>query len=990
MEIQLKQLSHQTDCLNAICKVFDRVEIAVNNSIYQNPIINLADEQFAKNIEEIWNGNLEGLQPIPNFMRSKVDDGILGIDAKLETGTGKTYVYTRLMYELHKRYGFNKFILLVPSTPIKEGTRKFIEADYSKKHFADLYPNNTLKLEVLNAQNYKKTGRKMFPSSITEFARSSRLEKNRINALLMTDSMLLSKKTMGKDDYDQTLLGTYTQPYRALEETKPIVIIDEPHRFKRENKAYQCIIQKLKPQCIIRFGATFPDVPKSNEKDYNNLVYNLGACEAFNENLIKGVAVQTLENTDADDAKIKLMEIINKPKSCVFRNEKTKKSYKLAIGDYLSIVDDNFSGITVEAIGKTDDADIKKGVTLSNGHILTVGDIIFSFIYGATYQELMLKQAIDNHFKTEKENFLRGNKIKTLSLFFIDSIYSYRGEENDGHLKMQFEELLEKKIKQEVDVINRQVGPGKKSLEYQDYLIASLADIKKTNGGYFAEDNSKSDEDIQHEVDKILREKESLLSFKDESGKWNTLRFIFSKWTLREGWDNPNVFQIAKLRSSGSEISKIQEVGRGLRLPIDEYGNRISTEQFYLTYLVDFLEKNFADSLVSQINEDAHVATSIKAMLGRVAKERNIDENILFAELLMGGYVDKDLNIKPDKRAEMMERYPEFNTGLQFDKVIDESKGKRGTVKIRPERFNEIRELWSKINQKYYLKLDEISSEELLDCVMNILDKDIYEKQIIYTKEKRTEKGDDKVLLKEKVAGYNVLEDVMPYSEFLKKVHSSTSLPLNVIHRSMVKKNAESALPKDFFNKATMQNFILAFQEWLENAFIKRFSYKKIDVDSLETALTDIEGNVKESITQGIIGIMKDDGLKVPSKFLFDNFVYDSPKERETIEKSDIDEVIVFGKIPRRSIQVPLYCGGTTSPDFMYVLRKQDGDYVINFIVETKDVNTQSALRNEETMKIESAKVFFKAMQEDGLNVSFEKQLKNDDIVTMIKKLVEK
>ena len=423
---------------------------------------------------------------------------------------------------------------------------------------------------------------------------------------------------------------------------------------------------------------------------------------------------------------------------------------------------------------------------------------------------------------------------------------------------------------------------------------------------------------------------------------------------------------------------------------MDEYGNRISTEQFYLTYLVDFSEGKFADSLVSEINADVHSTTNIKGLLDKVAKARNVDENILFAELLMAGFVDKEFNILPDKYEDMMNIYPEFNTGLQVGKVVNESKGKKGMVRIRPERFSEIKELWSKINQKYYLQLDEMTDQELLSCVENILDKDIYDKQMIYATERRTQKGKDgQITLKEEIAGYHALENVVPYNEFLKKIHKETGLPLNIIHEGLVKKNESEPLPQDFFNRATLQRFNNAFQEWLETAFMKRFSYRKLGVDSTETALTDIEGNVKESVIQGNVGMMKDDSLTVPSKFLFDSFVYDSPKERETIERSDIDEVVVFGKIPRKSIQVPLYYGGTTSPDFMYVLKKKNGDYVVNFIVETKDVKKLSGLRDEEKMRIESAKIFFKSMQDDGLNISFEKQLKSDDVVRMIKKLVE-
>lgn len=988
MDIQLKMLPHQIECLKAITSVFRDVRITTNNPIYQNPIIDLGDEKIQENIDRIWNGEDSELKPIPKSMRRRLEHKTLGIDAKLETGTGKTYIYTRLMYELHKLYGFNKFIILVPSTPIKEGTRNFIEADYSKKHFADLYPSVTLKLEVLNAQKPSTSGRKMFPPCISEFARGSRLERNRINALLMSDSMLLSKKTMEKDDYDQTIFGTFTQPYKALAETRAIVIIDEPHRFKRENKAYKCIEEQLKPQCIIRFGATFPDIPNSEEKDYNNLVYNLGACEAFNETLVKGVAVQTLENADADDCKIKLMSMTYKPRSCVFRNEATKQSYTMEVGGFLSIIDDKFGGISIASIWQTDDPNISKGVTLSNGLILQKGDIIYSSVYGATYQELMLKQAIDNHFKQEKENFLRGNKIKTLSLFFIDSIYSYRGDENDGTLRLKFEELLKEKIQEEIENIEFEGSENFRLAEYKEYLEASLTDIQKTNGGYFAEDNSNKDEDIQYEVDKILRDKESLLSFKSEWEKWNTMRFIFSKWTLREGWDNPNVFQIAKLRSSGSEISKLQEVGRGLRLPVDECGHRMEGEQFYLTYLVDHSEKSFANSLISEINKDGKVTNSLKGLISKVAKSRNMEESKLFGELLMAGLVDMEMNIVPQKRDELIEKYPEFNTGVKEDKIIDIRKGKNVKVKIRPERFSEIKELWNKINQKYYLKLDEISEEGLQQAILKILESGIYDKQIVYATERRTAKGNDGVTLKEEIAGYHAIEEFMPYNEFLIRGGKSTGISIIILHKAIALYSRSHELQKDFFNKVTLQNLIDRFQEWLETALLKRFSYRKMGIEPKETALTDINGRVKDSIVQGSLGIMKDEGAVVPKKFLFDSFVYDSPKERENISRSDIDEVVVFGKIPRRSIQVPLYYGGTTSPDFMYLLKKKDGDYVVNFIVETKDIEKKSGLRDDENMRIESARAFFKAMKEDGINVVFEKQMKNDDIVKLIKKLV--
>lgn len=229
----------------------------------------------------------------------------------------------------------------------------------------------------------------------------------------------------------------------------------------------------------------------------------------------------------------------------------------------------------------------KSAVILSNGLELKKGDKINPHSYAETLQETMITKAISRHFELEKQFLTRDVKIKPLTLFFIDNIEEYRNTE--GYLRKTVEQCIkaevEKLLKTETDTF------------YKNYLEKTLVDISKTHGGYFSKDNSEKDEAIEQEVFEILHDKQAMLSLD------NPRRFIFSKWTLREGWDNPNVFQICKLRSSGSEISKLQEVGRGLRLPVNEYGNRVKDEQFYLNYFVDFTESNFVDQLVNEINE---------------------------------------------------------------------------------------------------------------------------------------------------------------------------------------------------------------------------------------------------------------------------------------------------------------------------------------------------------------------------------------------------
>lgn len=409
MGIKLTVLPHQKECVDRVSNVFKSVDMTITNEYSANPIFEKNNINIKKNIVEIQDGE-NSISSIPKELRTSITEEF-GIDIKMETGTGKTYCYTQIMYELNKLYGFHKFIILVPTTPIKEGTYNFIKSDYAIQHFAGLYPGKIMELSVLNAQKSNK-GKKLFPQAVVDFARSTILEKSKISVLLMSSGMLLSKATMDKE-YDQTLLGRFSTPYDTLKATRPIVIIDEPHKFKRDNKAYIRLIQKIDPLCVIRFGATFPDRGEPGQKDYNNLIYNLGACESFNKNLVKGVETQFIDQETKNKTKVKILDIINtNPKACVIRDEMTHKRHTLALNDSLASISDDFHGVTIQSIGKTEDETIKTGITLSNGQILAKGEQIYPGIYSNTYQELMLKQAIYNHIEIERNNFFREQKSR--------------------------------------------------------------------------------------------------------------------------------------------------------------------------------------------------------------------------------------------------------------------------------------------------------------------------------------------------------------------------------------------------------------------------------------------------------------------------------------------------------------------------------------------------------------------------------------------------
>ncbi|WP_312802012.1 type III restriction-modification system endonuclease [Corynebacterium variabile] len=988
MQIRLQKLDHQQRALDALTRVFAGVELDHSTEPESNLAFDPADPQIVHNIAEIQSGVLDGIESIPRAWRGRSDDGVLGVDAKMETGTGKTLVYTQFMYELNRLYGFTKFILLVPSTPIKEGTKAFIQSEYAGKYFADEYGGRqTLHLDVLDPQKRSK-GRRMFPGAIASFAQGSRLSQGRISALLMTDGMLLSQTTMAAD-YDQTVLGTASVPYEALRRTRPIVIMDEPHRFRRENKAYQAILNHIQPLAIFRFGATFPEAGRSGKKDYNNLVFNLGPAQAFNEQLVKGVSIQYPVDTSGDTTRLTLTSLsARKPKQATFKNIDTGKSRTFDIGESLAVTDGSFAGITVERIGKTEHPNIKSGVTLSNGQVLATGDTLSARVYSDTYQSLMMQQALENHFEAEWENFRRTTKVKTLTLFFIDSIESYRGDgDASGHLRLRFEELLAAKLTAEISKRKDDRSPIVQ--EYVQYLEASLADLPETNGGYFSADNSTSDEAIKAEVDDILRNKEALLSFSGPDGAPNTRRFLFSKWTLREGWDNPNVFQIVKLRSSGSEISKLQEVGRGLRLPVDVRGTRLAGEQFYLQYLIDYTERSFAESLVTEINTDAAAGpATIKELLPKVAAELGKTEMELFIELLQAGFVDSDKNVVPGRKDDLYAAYPAFNkTELKPGKIVKPDQ--KVKVGIRAERYQEIKELWETINAKYYLSLEDLASDEIDSCIDAILSKGIYRPMVGRFAQDTIVRGEELGLeVETETKRIFDVAATIPYGDWLKLANAQTHLPIDRIHAGLVRRNPKAALNGDFFNKASLDEFVAKFNEWMERTFLTRFSYTRIDGIVGGTTLTDAEGKPLENVVQGNIGILRDDTAKVPETFLYDAFVYDSAKEHDTIRDSKLDEIVVFGKIPRRSFTVPLYFGGTTSPDFMYVLKRDDGTFSLNFVVETKDVDKRSDLRESEQLRMKAARQFFESMSSKSFDVTFRPQVKRDEIAVMIRQLL--
>lgn len=957
-------LKHQNDAVNSIIRVFEDVEIEKTDSLTANPYIDLNSANIISNIKKIQENN-----NVPKEMKKYIGitDNYLNIDIKMETGTGKTFTQIKTIYELNEKYGFNKFIIVVPTLPIKAGTQQFIISNDTKKFFEDEYNQVEIELRLVESLQ-KKKGRDYFPSVIREFVTASNLNSKKIQVMLINSQLITNGKMLTKE-YDTTILDDLTNPSEAIKATKPILIIDEPHKFGKENVTFKKIKEILTPQCIIRFGATFPNKNR-NEKDYQNLIYNLSSIDAFNNNLVKGVIAEYVPTYSNNNIRIKLLDVKNKEKCIIQRiEENAKKSFELNKNDTLSIVHEDFDG--VEIIGIT-----KNSILLSNGIEVAKGTELSPESYSMSYQDMMIETALERHFEIEKENFQKG--IKTLALFFIDDISAYRKIDNKPtYILDSFERILKDKMRMKV----LEIEDG----EYKEYLIKSLGSISKCHAGYFSQDNTDKDDEIMQQVNDILHDKEKILKIKDENQEFNLRRFIFSKWTLKEGWDNPNIFTIAKLRSSGSETSKLQEVGRGLRLPVDNNLNRMDREQYYLNYIVDFTEKDFVNELRNEISSETTVFEKINTeQIREIAKDRNIEYKKLFIQLLTEEVIDPDgVILNADK---LFELCPELNNGLQKNKVINRTEKESNSLKVRKDKYEQIKKLWELLNQKYIINYSEFKDDEIELALQHILEQGINSLDQIRTERKLLNVDDTGAKITEMAGLALETNKKLKYNEFLIRLSDITNIPIKNIHNSLVKYNAKNKIEDDFFNSTVLIRFCIAINNWKAEELFKRFTYKKTELPIHPTALTDEDGNIKDTIVIGNIGTSKMEGSP-QERYLYDTIAYDSEIEKENILEQ-INEVTVFGKIPKSSIKIPVANGGTYSPDFMYLVDKKDGTSELNLIIESKDVDTERALRDQENYKIECAQKLFEQLEKEGVNIKFRKQLSTDKVGTIVRNLI--
>ncbi|MGL2706810.1 DEAD/DEAH box helicase family protein [Helicobacter pylori] len=968
MKIKFKRLDYQEQCRDQILGVFKGIDLREP----ENDIQRIANPVFET--EALKNVLLENIENLRS--KQKITQGSVGIDKSLncdilmETGTGKTFCFLECVYALHKNYHLSKFIVLTPSNAIKLGVLKSVEI--TREFFKSEYSNTHL-------ESYEDVERFILASN------------HKCCVLVMTFSAFNKEKnTINQSCLENTNLFNGAKSYmQALASIRPIVIMDEPHRFLGDKtKKY---LEQLNALITLRFGATFKD-------DYNNLIYALDSKKAFDCALVKSISVASVGESDEYFLELKeIKKIQNEYEAAINYTDLENKTQSVKVKTH-----DNLGVVT--QISALEDYIVenitKKEVCFLNGvNLLLDQKEPFSYFVEGE-QEVMLKEAIKSHFEREEGLFKKG--IKALCMVFISGVNSYLSEnEQPAKLALLFEKLYQQKLE---EVLKKPLDEN-----YRAYLERTKDAIYKVHGGYFAKSKKESDE--AQVIALILKEKEKLLSFDSD------LRFIFSQWALQEGWDNPNVMTICKLAPSHSNITKLQQIGRGLRLAVNDKGERITKEHAdfdfvnELVVIVPQVEGDFVGAIQQEISEHSLIKQVFSAEeLEKSGVVKKGYYGVLFETLEGLGFGEKtdDENFKLTlNQNEFLEKEPELETlknekYLDFEKLKDflkdrlvghfrvRNKNERKTekIKINKENFKKFETLWAGLNHQARIAY-AIDSESLIDGIVKNINSSfkVSSKSVSVTTHKKVEtmgnNATTEIFDRESVCVWSLHEFISALSNKVKLSFKSVAKVLEKMDENKfneIKKNEQEGLRRleELFLEIIYQNIKDKISYQMRETTIKN---RKND------AFYDEKGEIREFLA-GSLGADKYEikNSSVREKCLYENFMQvDSEIEKDTIEESNDTKIIVFGKLPR--VKIPVGLNQTYSPDFGYVVENNDKKVLL--VVETKGVENENELRDEEKRKISTAKKFFEALKKQGVNIEYQTKLSNDQLSALINEVLK-
>lgn len=1003
MKFHFKVQQYQTDAVEAVVRVFSgqdyhdktcylrdlgkdrQIELTEEGDTgYQNAPVELSDEQLLSNIRQIQRENDIRLSG------SLVKDlGRCSLDVEMETGTGKTYVYIKTMFELNKRYGWSKFIVVVPSVAIREGVKNSFEM--TAEHFMEHYGKKA----------------RAFVYSSGDLTRLDHFSADAgINVMIInTQAFAASMKEDGRSKeariiYSERDAFGSRRPIDVLAANRPILILDEPQKMGKGDSATQKALQRFDPLFSLNYSAT--------HAVRHDLVYVMDAVDAFNKRLVKKIEVKGFEvrNLRGTDRYLFLEQIVlspKKPPMARIELEVSRKSgsrrerHVLGLGDDLYRVSRQMEQYRGYAISDIDPA--LGTVTFTNGEALHTGDVMGD-VSKQDMRRIQIRETILSHFEKEEKLFQQG--IKTLSLFFIDEVSKYRRyDENGAELLGEYGQVFEEEYRMILEERLPRLDP-----DYRRYLDTAGGDISRVHKGYFSIDSrtgrsvnstpkrgSEFSDDISA-YDLILKNKERLLSFEEPT------RFLFSHSALREGWDNPNVFQICTLKHSDSQTAKRQEVGRGLRLCVDQRGSRMDEmacgeavhEINVLTVIASESYKAFVTDLQSDIKKvlyDRPMAATREYFTGKYVQaggERRMLDAKMAGDiefyLIKHDYIGMDRRIEEKYRADlragtlapmpahlapMAEGIHKLIQAIFDEHVLNEmiSNGHGTKVEENPlnERFysEEFQALWEQLRRQYAYTVD-IDSEELIRRATASVNEKLTVSQLQYT----TTVGRQKNQMER-----HELERGEAFRSDKIRTRTLRRESIGTVRYDLVGKVAEGTT----LTRRTAAKILAGLRE--DKLLMLRYNPEEFITKVVRLINDQRAGMIVDSIRYAPTGGVYDSGIFTAEKtsrsldqvyragkaiqdYVFTHGSTEKSVERRFAEELDAaDEVRVYAKLPKKfHIPTPL---GNYSPDWAIVFKAGTVKHVF-FLAETKGAADEWNLRPIEQAKIECAKKLFNQM----------------------------
>lgn len=993
MKLQFKHQKFQADAAKAVVDVFAGQPYLTpsymmdrGSGYYQQSLTEEEDFTGWSNPKIVPELNdrliLEHIQTIQRTNQIKPSNSLEGrfnLTIEMETGVGKTYTYIKTMYELNRAYGWSKFIVVVPSIAIREGVYKSFQV--TQEHFAEEY-GKKIRFFIYNS------------TQLTEIDRFA--SDNSINVMIINSQAFNAKGKDARRIYMKLDEFRSRRPIDIIAKTNPIMIIDEPQSV--EGKQTKENLKQFNPLMTLRYSATH-----KSDSIYN-MIYRLDAMEAYNKRLVKKIAVKgiTESGSTATESYIYL-ESINLSKAAPtatiqfdFKGVTGIRKITRTVSEGYNLYDNSGQmeeykqGFVVSKIDGRDDS-----VEFINGIKLYAGDVIGK-VSEDQLRRIQIRETILSHIQRERELFYKG--IKVLSLFFIDEVAKYKQYDAAGQpMNGSYAEMFEEEYKNVIS--NLKIGMGED--DYMKYLSAISAD--KTHAGYFSIDKKgkmidskvarkETTTDDVDAYDLIMKNKELLL---DRNPKKSPVRFIFSHSALREGWDNPNVFQICTLKQSSSDVRKRQEVGRGLRLCVNQDGERMDTNVLgndvhnvnVLTVIASESYDSFAKGLQNEIAEavaDRPKAVTAELFIDKVIKDDKGNEQVIDSDtahaiqydLIVNGYIDKkglltDKYYEDKANGEIKVAEEVADSAASVIEIIDSIYDSR-SVRIEDARKNnvelevdesklampEFKALWNKINSKSVYVVD-FDTDELVRKSINSIDKKLFVSKIYFMVEtgameqikSKEELTNGASFVKEESSSYS---NVIAASSNVKydligKLVDETGLTRKAIIQIL--QGIQPATFNQFKNNP--EEFIIKVAALINDekatAIIQHITYDVMD----EKYSTDV---FTAPTIKGRLGV---NAMKA-KKHLYDHIVYDSSNEQAFATELDTNtNVAVYVKLPDGFyISTPV---GHYNPDWAIAFYEGTVKHIY-FIAETKGSMNSMQLRLIEESKIHCAREHFKAI----------------------------